>query len=142
MSPEALVRPRADLFPGDGRFGVAVVLGQAALDLRPLRPGERQRLGLGGDAVLEVLGQLYALGDGQLQQLVERKVRHVPRLPAHRFRVNRDDPATLEVPRIGEETEITGEVREEPARMVLMHTGFGGTRMIGMLVGDPLPRIC
>ncbi len=24
--------------------------------------------------------------------------------------------------------------------MVLMHTGFGGTRMIDMLVGDPLPR--
>jgi hydrogenase expression/formation protein HypE len=42
----------------------------------------------------------------------------------------------------GEEAEIIGEVREEPARMVLMHTGFGGTRMIDMLVGDPLPRIC
>jgi hypothetical protein len=26
--------------------------------------------------------------------------------------------------------------------MVVMHTGFGGTRMIDMLVGDPLPRIC
>lgn len=42
----------------------------------------------------------------------------------------------------GKEAEIIGEVREEPARMVLMHTGFGGTRMIDMLVGDPLPRIC
>src|SRR5918998_158685 len=42
----------------------------------------------------------------------------------------------------GEEAEIIGEVREEPARMVLMHTQFGGTRMIDMLVGDPLPRIC
>jgi hydrogenase expression/formation protein HypE len=42
----------------------------------------------------------------------------------------------------GEEASIIGEVREEPARMVLMHTGFGGTRMIAMLVGDPLPRIC
>lgn len=41
----------------------------------------------------------------------------------------------------GGEAEIIGEVREEPARMVLMHTGFGGTRMIDMLVGDPLPRI-
>ncbi len=40
------------------------------------------------------------------------------------------------------EAEIIEEVREEPARMVLMHTGFGGTRMIDMLVGDPLPRIC
>ncbi len=42
----------------------------------------------------------------------------------------------------GEDSQIIGEIREEPARMVLMHTGFGGTRMIDMLVGDPLPRIC
>ncbi len=37
---------------------------------------------------------------------------------------------------------IIREAREEPARMVIMHTGFGGARMIDMLVGDPLPRIC
>src|ERR671912_1563962 len=42
----------------------------------------------------------------------------------------------------GEEATIIGEVREEPERMVLMHTRFGGARMIDMLVGDPLPRIC
>ncbi len=42
----------------------------------------------------------------------------------------------------GEESTIIGEVREEPERMVLMHTRFGGARMIDMLVGDPLPRIC
>jgi hydrogenase expression/formation protein HypE len=35
-----------------------------------------------------------------------------------------------------------GRVYEEPARMIVMHTGFGGARMIDMLVGDPLPRIC
>jgi hydrogenase expression/formation protein HypE len=42
----------------------------------------------------------------------------------------------------GEEAQIIGEIREEPQRMVIMHTRFGGTRMIDMLVGDPLPRIC
>jgi hydrogenase expression/formation protein HypE len=42
----------------------------------------------------------------------------------------------------GEEASIIGEVRDEPARMVVMHTQFGGARMIDMLVGDPLPRIC
>ena len=42
----------------------------------------------------------------------------------------------------GEDAAIIGEVREEPARMVLMYTEFGGTRMIDMLIGDPLPRIC
>ena len=41
-----------------------------------------------------------------------------------------------------EEAEVLGEVREEPARMLLMHTRFGGTRTIDMLIGDPLPRIC
>ena len=42
----------------------------------------------------------------------------------------------------GEDAQIIGEIREEPERMVIMHTQFGGTRMIDMLVGDPLPRIC
>jgi hydrogenase expression/formation protein HypE len=42
----------------------------------------------------------------------------------------------------GEEAQIIGEIREDPPRMVVMHTRFGGTRMIDMLVGDPLPRIC
>ena len=37
---------------------------------------------------------------------------------------------------------IIGEVREEPAATVLGTTGYGGTRVIDMLVGDPLPRIC
>lgn len=35
-----------------------------------------------------------------------------------------------------------GEVAEEPAGAVVLVTGFGGTRMVDMLVGDPLPRIC
>jgi hydrogenase expression/formation protein HypE len=48
---------------------------------------------------------------------------------------------TLYVVEAQEKASIIGEVREEPARMVVMHTQFGGTRMIDMLVGDPLPRI-
>ncbi len=42
----------------------------------------------------------------------------------------------------GEEAVILGEVREEPARTVLGVASYGGTRVIDMLVGDPLPRIC
>ncbi len=41
-----------------------------------------------------------------------------------------------------EKAAIIGEIREEPARMVVMHTGFGGIRMIDMLLGYPLPRKC
>ena len=42
----------------------------------------------------------------------------------------------------GEEAAIIGEVREQPAGTVLVTTAYGGTRVIDMLVGDPLPRIC
>jgi len=42
----------------------------------------------------------------------------------------------------GEEAVIIGEVRERPAATVLVSTRYGGTRVIDMLVGDPLPRIC
>jgi len=39
-------------------------------------------------------------------------------------------------------TDAALEVCEEPERMVFMHIRFGGARMIDILVGDPLPRIC
>jgi hydrogenase expression/formation protein HypE len=42
----------------------------------------------------------------------------------------------------GEGAKIIGEVREQPASAVLVTTGYGGSRIIDMLVGDPLPRIC
>jgi len=42
----------------------------------------------------------------------------------------------------GEEAEIIGAVCEQPECAVLVTTLYGGTRMIDMLVGDPLPRIC
>jgi hydrogenase expression/formation protein HypE len=37
---------------------------------------------------------------------------------------------------------IVGEVRDEPAAAVLVTTRYGGSRIVDMLVGDPLPRIC
>jgi hydrogenase expression/formation protein HypE len=37
---------------------------------------------------------------------------------------------------------IIGEVREKPAGVVMSATAYGGTRVVDMLVGDPLPRIC
>ncbi|HSS49087.1 MAG TPA: hydrogenase expression/formation protein HypE [Thermoanaerobaculia bacterium] len=42
----------------------------------------------------------------------------------------------------GGEAVIIGEVREQPARTVLATASYGGTRVVDMLVGDPLPRIC
>jgi len=42
----------------------------------------------------------------------------------------------------GDGAQIIGEVREQPSGAVLITTRYGGTRIIDMLVGDPLPRIC
>ncbi len=42
----------------------------------------------------------------------------------------------------GEEAVLVGRIVVEPAASVVLVTGFGGTRMVDMLVGDPLPRIC
>ena len=41
-----------------------------------------------------------------------------------------------------EDAAVVGEVCEEPAGMVLVDTGFGGQRVLDLLAGDPLPRIC
>ena len=43
---------------------------------------------------------------------------------------------------LGVDAAIVGEVLSEPAGMVLLRTGIGGSRVLDMLVGDPLPRIC
>jgi len=42
----------------------------------------------------------------------------------------------------GAEACIIGMVKEEPQGIVAMKTGFGGTRIVDMLVGEQLPRIC
>ena len=43
---------------------------------------------------------------------------------------------------LGSSASIIGEMRAEPPGMVFMHTTFGGSRVVDMLIGDPLPRIC
>jgi len=42
----------------------------------------------------------------------------------------------------GSEACIIGMVKEQPGGIVAMQTGFGGTRIVDMLVGEQLPRIC
>jgi hydrogenase expression/formation protein HypE len=42
----------------------------------------------------------------------------------------------------GPDTQIIGEVREQPSGAVLVTTRYGGSRIVDMLVGDSLPRIC
>ncbi|OBK71389.1 hydrogenase expression/formation protein HypE [Mycobacterium sp. 1274761.0] len=37
---------------------------------------------------------------------------------------------------------VVGEIMPEPHGIVALRTSFGGSRIVDMLVGDPLPRIC
>jgi len=43
---------------------------------------------------------------------------------------------------LGRRAAVIGEMAGEPEGIVILRTGFGGTRIVDMLVGDPLPRIC
>lgn len=42
----------------------------------------------------------------------------------------------------GESAALIGEVRDGPAGVVIAANPYGGSRLVDMLVGDPLPRIC
>jgi hydrogenase expression/formation protein HypE len=79
----------------------------------------------------EILGldPLYLANEGKI-------VAVVPQADAQRL---------LEVVRAhpdGAQAAIIGEVSEAPAGVVILHTTFGGQRIVDMLVGEQLPRIC
>jgi hydrogenase expression/formation protein HypE len=82
-------------------------------------------------AACEMLGfdPLYVANEGKLLAIVEKEaVEHVL--------------AVMRQTRYGEEAVIIGEVTESPARRVLMKTAFGSTRVVDVLAGEMLPRIC
>ncbi|MGF1510894.1 MAG: hydrogenase expression/formation protein HypE [Myxococcota bacterium] len=43
---------------------------------------------------------------------------------------------------LGRDARIIGQCRSHPPGVVTLDTGFGGERILDMLVGEPLPRIC
>jgi hydrogenase expression/formation protein HypE len=43
---------------------------------------------------------------------------------------------------LGRDSAVIGEMTSENPGIVVLETLFGGTRVVDMLVGDPLPRIC
>jgi hydrogenase expression/formation protein HypE len=100
--------------------GLAVAIDEDALPVHDVVRG-----------VAEILGidPLYIANEGKLVALV----------------AGQDAQRALAVMRSrpeGQEAAIIGEVRAEPEGMVFIRTGFGGTRVVDMLIGDPLPRIC
>ena len=99
---------------------VAVRLEEAALPLRPAVVGTCEILGI---------DPLYVASEGRLIAVVaeERADEALAILRGHP---------------LGAEAAIVGQVFEEPEGVVLLQTAFGGSRIVDMLVGDPLPRIC
>ena len=53
-----------------------------------------------------------------------------------------DALAAMRSVRYGEDAAVIGEVAESPSGKVYVHTGFGAKRIMDMLVGEQLPRIC
>ena len=99
---------------------LAVVLDEASLPVRPEVNGACEILGL---------DPLYVANEGKLIAIVapEETDAALAALRAHP---------------LGGEAAVIGEVRPEPPGMVLLDTAFGGSRVVDMLAGDPLPRIC
>jgi hydrogenase expression/formation protein HypE len=100
--------------------GVGILLEEAAFPVRPEVTGVCDLLGI---------DPLYVANEGKLLAVVAAEEAG-PALAALRAH-----PAGRDAARIGE-------VVAEPAATVVLQTGFGGSRIVDMLVGDPLPRIC
>ncbi len=100
--------------------GVAVHLVETALPVRPEVVGTSEILGI---------DPLYVACEGRLVAIVAGDACEAA------LALLREHP-------LGAEAALIGEVRAEPAGLVLLETGFGGSRVVDMLVGDPLPRIC
>ena len=115
------------------RGGVATSLNELARDARlgillvedavPIHEAVR------GACELLGLDPLHIANEGQFLAVVS------PDCADHALAALRATPG-------GAEARIVGTVQAEPAGTVLGQTGYGATRVIDMLVGDPLPRIC
>jgi hydrogenase expression/formation protein HypE len=115
------------------RGGVATVLNEiaAACDLGVLVAEDRLPIRPEVTGACEILGidPLYVANEGKLVAFV------APEAADAALEAMRSTEA-------GAEAALIGEVRAEPPGRVLGRTGFGGHRVIDVLVGDPLPRIC
>ncbi len=99
---------------------LSVVLDESLLPVDPMVAGACDLLGI---------DPLYVANEGKVIAVVARDEEEAAwgALKAH--------PLGVDAARIGD-------IREEPQGIVVLLTGFGGTRIVDMLVGDPLPRIC
>jgi hydrogenase expression/formation protein HypE len=99
---------------------LTVVLEETALPVRPPVAAACELLGI---------DPLYVANEGKFVAVVG------PQEATDALAALRDHPLGRDAARIGE-------IRREPPGIVVLLTSFGGTRIVDMLVGDPLPRIC
>ncbi|QUR66963.1 hydrogenase expression/formation protein HypE [Mycobacterium spongiae] len=100
--------------------GCGVVLEEERLPVRPMVNGACELLGI---------DPLYVANEGKFVAVV------APEEADAGLTAMRSHP-------LGADAAHIGEIFPEPADTVVLRTGFGGTRIVDMLVGDPLPRIC
>ena len=99
---------------------VSVTIDESSVPVRPQVSGACEILGI---------DPLYVACEGRLVAMVDpsRAEAAVAAMRSH--------------PR-GARAAVIGRVGEDPPGLVLLRTAFGGTRIVDVLVGDPLPRIC
>jgi hydrogenase expression/formation protein HypE len=100
--------------------GLGVILFEDSVPVRDAVRGACELLGL---------DPLHIANEGQFLAVV------APELADAALKALQETPG-------GGEARIIGELREQPAGSVLVTTLYGGSRIVDMLVGDPLPRIC
>jgi len=100
--------------------GLGVLLHEERLPVAPMVNGACELLGI---------DPLYVANEGKFLAVV------APDEAADGLAALRSHP-------LGAQAVEVGQIVAEPAESVVLRTGFGGTRIVDMLVGDPLPRIC
>jgi hydrogenase expression/formation protein HypE len=100
--------------------GVCVVVREDDIPVRPVVRGASELLGI---------DPMYVACEGRMVVVVARE--------------QADQAlAALRAHPLGEQAAAIGQVADDPPGIVLLKTAFGGTRIVDLLVGDPLPRIC
>ena len=100
--------------------GVSIQIEETCIPVREEVRGACELLGL---------DPLYVANEGKLLAIVAPEAVH------EILAAMRRDP-------LGAEATIIGTVGDESAGMVTMRTAFGSTRIVDMLAGEQLPRIC
>lgn len=115
------------------RGGLATTLNEIALGSEACIELHEERIPVREEVkgACEILGldPLYVANEGRLVAVVGADLADpmVARMRAHPY---------------GREACVVGEVKAEPRGIVALVTGFGGTRIVDMLAGEQLPRIC